>query len=252
MGTSVWPGCQSARAQGGGKSFRFIAVNDFHHATAECNPWFEALVRHMRGQVGVEFVLSIGDQADDAKPASHMAIRDHFRGLGFPVHYQVGNHDVRSASDRSSYEAAYPNSLNYTFEHRGWQFVGFDSTQGPDYDKTRIQAEPIQFLDTALPRLDRGRPTVVFTHFPLGSGAKMRPLNADAVLERLVDFNLQGVFSGHYHAYTTTAHRGIELVTNRCCSRLRGNHDGSKEKGYWLVTCADGKVAREFVAFSGT
>ena len=45
---------------------------------------------------------------------------------------------------------------------------------------------------------------------------------------------------------------GVPVVTNRCCSRLRGNHDGSKEKGYWLVTANAGALSREFVAFNGT
>jgi hypothetical protein len=79
----------------------------------------------------------------------------------------------------------------------------------------------------------------------------MRPLNADAVLERFLDFNLQGVLGGHYHAYTATPHRDIEVLTNRCCARVRDNHDGTKEKGYWVMHCAEGRLSREFVTFAG-
>ena len=69
------------------------------------------------------------------------------------------------------------------------------------------------------------------------------------ILERLRDFNLRGVFGGHYHATTRCEVRGAEIVTNQCCSRLRGNHDGTRQKGYWLVTARDGALSREFVEF---
>ena len=37
------------------------------------------------------------------------------------------------------------------------------------------------------------------------------------------------------------------FTTNRCCAFARGNHDGTKEKGYFLCTARDGKFTREFV-----
>lgn len=251
LGPAAWPGCRSAGDRAAGATFRFLAVNDLHHASAACDPWFEALVRQMRGHAGAEFALLLGDLADNAEPASHQSVRAHFRALGMPLVAHVGNHDLRAAGDRSSYDAVFPGSLNQVFEHRGWQFVALDSTQGTDYENTRIQGGTLQWLDSTLPRLDRRRPTVVSTHFPLGTGVKMRPLNADAVLERFLEFNLQGVFGGHYHASTRVEYRGIDLVTNRCCSRVRGNHDGSVGKGYFLVHCAEGRMTREFVPFAG-
>ena len=36
------------------------------------------------------------------------------------------------------------------------------------------------------------------------------------------------------------------LTTNRCCAFSVGNHDGTKEKGYFLVKVADGALKREF------
>lgn len=76
---------------------------------------------------------------------------------------------------------------------------------------------------------------MVLTHFPLGAGVRYRPLNAEAVLECFLDFNLRGAFSGHYHAQTAVAYRGIEVVTNACCARVRENHDGTKAKGYFVA-----------------
>ena len=52
---------------------------------------------------------------------------------------------------------------------------------------------------------------------------------------------LQGVFGGHYHAYTEKEFHGTPVVTGRCCSRLRGNHDGTKEKGWWSLSASAGR-----------
>jgi hypothetical protein len=37
------------------------------------------------------------------------------------------------------------------------------------------------------------------------------------------------------------------LTTNRCCSFRRANHDGTKEKGFFLCRAKDGKIERKFV-----
>ena len=37
------------------------------------------------------------------------------------------------------------------------------------------------------------------------------------------------------------------MTTNRCCSHYRNNHDGTKEKGYFLCHAKDGKIERKFI-----
>lgn len=250
LACGAWPGALAASAKAGG-TFRFIAVNDLHHDAPECNPWFERLMRQMRRHDGVEFVLVLGDLTDKAAKSSFGAIRDHFNSLGKPIHVQIGNHDHASAKDRTAYEEAFPKQLNYAFEHRGWNFLGIDSTQGTDSSNTRVQPSTLQWLDEQLPRLDRSKPTLVFTHFPLGPGAPMVPVNADAVLQKFIPFNLKGVYSGHHHGFTLRVVRGVDVLTNRCCARIRNNHDGSQEKGYWLVEAGETGLSRQFVTFDG-
>jgi 3',5'-cyclic AMP phosphodiesterase CpdA len=243
------PGCQSSPASAGPPRFHFIVVNDLHRATPECNPYFTALIGQMKTHRGVELVLAVGDLADDGRRENLVAIREAFGGLDVPLYPVIGNHDYATATDRSAYEEVFPGRINYRFEHRGWQFLGLDSTQGTDYQDTRIPLATLDWLDATLSKLDRRQPMVVFTHFPLGEGVPMRPVNAGQVLERFAGFNLKGVFGGHHHAFTVRTFGNIELVTNRCCSRLRNNHDGTKEKGYWLVTAGEDRLTREFIEF---
>src|SRR5438477_101047 len=59
--------------------------------------------------------------------------------------------------------------------------------------------------------------------------------------------NLRSVFGGHYHAFTERKMGEVTLTTNRCCSFHVKNHDGTKEKGYFVCQAKDGKVERNFV-----
>ncbi len=251
LAAGVWPGALDARAKEGGKPFKFIAVNDLHHDAPECDPWFEGMVKQMKRQEGIEFALILGDLTDKGNRTGMGAIRDHLKGLGVPFYVQIGNHDYLTASDRKPYEDIFPNQLNYAFNFQGWQFIGIDTTQGQDFSKTRVQPATLQWIDQQLPKLDKRLPTLLYTHFPLAPGAPMAPLNAEDVLARFVEHNLKGVYSGHHHGFTLRVVRGVDVLTNRCCSRLRGNHDGTKEKGYWVVTTAETGLVREFVEYSG-
>jgi hypothetical protein len=113
--------------------------------------------------------------------------------------------------------------------------------------KTNIQSDTLRWLDSNLPRLGRARPTVLFTHLPLGAGVMMRPLNADDMLARFTDFNLVAVLNGHFHGYTENVVRHATITTNRCCSISRDNHDGSVGKGYFPCTVMDGVMQHQFV-----
>lgn len=231
-------------------SFRFLVVNDLHHAEPACDAFFEELIAQMRGHAGVEFCLVVGDLADKGRPESLAAIKRIFGGLGFPVHTVPGNHDNDVAGDTSTYAAVFPDALNYQFTHRGWQFIGLDSTDGYAWGDTHISEATLAFLDATVPKLDRKAPTAVFTHFPLAEGVRLRPVNASEVLRRLDPLNLRVAFCGHFHSRTLKAYGAGLLTTNVCCARVRTNHDGTRPEGYLVCTAyADGRLVQEFVEF---
>lgn len=238
---------QEARTRG---DFRFLVVNDLHHAEPACDPFFEDLVRHMRRQEGVDFCLIVGDLSDKGRPESLHAIKRIFGGLGVPVHTVPGNHDNDGAGDTSIYAQVFPSALNYAFSHRAWQFVALDSTDGYNWGDTHISDETLAFLDRLVPTLDAAAPTVVFTHFPLAEGVRLRPVNAGDVLARLAPLNLRAAFCGHFHSRTIRQYGDALLMTDVCCSRVRANHDGTRPEGYLLCTASpDGRLIQEFVEY---
>ena len=87
----------------------------------------------------------------------------------------------------------------------------------------------LKWLNERAPKLDSKRPTVLFTHFPLGFIVPGRPRNADAVLEPFKDLNLQAVFNGHFHGLTERRRWNATLTTDKCCSFHHANHDGTRK-----------------------
>ena len=171
LGLGLWPGCLRLRAKTGEPgSFKFIAVNDTHYMSPECGQWLTHVVRQMKTE-GAEFCLLSGDLTEHGRLDDLAAVRDIFGGLGLPTYVQIGNHDYVTQTDRTAYEDLFPRRINYGFEHRGWQFVGLDSTEGQRYQKTSIQPATFTWLDRHLSQLDPAKPTVLFTHFPLGEAS---------------------------------------------------------------------------------
>ncbi len=246
LSAGLWPGALSVGAEPAG-DFHFLVVNDIHNQDEACSRWLEGIVKQMKGHAEKPaFCLVVGDLSENGTPEQLEPVRGVLRGLGMPVHVVIGNHDYRADDDRSAYHRFFPDAMNYTFTHAGWQFVALDSTEG-QRAYVEVPRATLTWLDEMLPRLDKKRPTILFTHMPLGPWVVYRAKNAEAVLERFKEFNLKAVFNGHFHSSTERQVGAVTLTTNRCCAFRKKNHDGTKEKGYFLCRAKDGKVERRFV-----
>jgi Icc-related predicted phosphoesterase len=250
LSLGLWPGRLRGADATAHDDFTFIAVNDLHALEEACRPWFDEVVRQMKASAPTaEFCLLGGDLAENGTPAQLTLIKDSFSALGIPCHAVVGNHDYQLATDRSAYERIFPEQINSSFTHRGWQIIGLDSSEGTKAKETRISATTLAWLDQNLSKLDNRRPTILFTHFPLGDSVWARPFNADDLLERCYGFNLQAVFCGHFHGFTERKLGHSIITTDRCCARVRQNHDGTPEKGWFVCQAVNGEIKRRFVEF---
>jgi 3',5'-cyclic AMP phosphodiesterase CpdA len=250
LSLGLWPGRLRGADAPATHDFTFIAVNDLHALEDACRPWFDDVVRQMKASAPTaEFCLLGGDLAENGTPAQLTLIKESFSALGIPCHAVVGNHDYQLATDRSAYERIFPEQINSSFTHRGWQIIGLDSSEGTKAKETRISATTLAWLDQNLSKLDNRRPTILFTHFPLGDSVWARPFNADDLLERCYGFNLQAVFCGHFHGFTERKLGHSIITTDRCCARVRQNHDGTPEKGWFVCQAVNGEIKRRFVEF---
>jgi 3',5'-cyclic AMP phosphodiesterase CpdA len=248
LALGLWPGCARFNDAGQGGAFTFIAVNDLHYTSPRCPEWFERVTASIRSHSPrPEFCLVAGDLTEKGTRDELGPVRDVLRNLGMPYHAVIGNHDYGPQNERSEWDKTFPRSLNYVFQHRGWQIVGLDSSEGLKAQNTHIQPGTLRWVDENLRKLDSKRPTILFTHFPLGPDTPMRPVNADALLERFRDVNLVSVFNGHHHGFTERTVGKAIVTTNKCCAIARGNHDRTTEKGYFLCRAREGRVERQFI-----
>jgi hypothetical protein len=245
---TAWAADAGEAAAGRAEDFTFLCVNDLHFFDHRCIPFFEQMIRQMKAtEPKPDFCLVVGDFAEDGTADQLGAMRDLLKTLGMPTYNVIGNHDYVTLDDRKPFEQLFPDAFNYTFGHRGWQFVALDTTQGRRATNTVVADSTLDWLKEHAPKLDRKRPSVLFTHFPLGFLVPGRPRNADAVLEPFKDLNLQAVFNGHFHGLTERHRWNATLTTDKCCSFHHANHDGTKEKGYFVCTAKEGKIGRTFV-----
>lgn len=241
------------RAEAAEGEFEFVVINDTHYVDQDCAPWQAKVVAGIR-RSAPEAVLCLhaGDISDDGSVQACAIMRDIYAHVGCPFHAVPGNHDHISDSDRSGYDAAFPGKLNYAFDHGSWQFVALDTTEGSQASATNVSATTLAWLDEQITKLDPKKPTFVFTHFPMGEGVDMRPLNADDVIARLSRLNVRWVHCGHWHGESVHPVGTATLTTSRCCARLRGNRDGSPLKGWHIYrAAADGTLSRKFISFEG-
>ena len=231
-------------------SFRFIVVSDIHCRDERCHPWFHRLVAAMRHHEAA-FCLINGDLSEYGQAGQLSAVKEIFGGLGIPLYATLGNHDYATDTGHGPYDQLFPNSLNYQFTHAGWQFVGLDTTQDRQVVFTHIQPTTLAWLDATLPSLDRSKPTVICTHFPLGDAILCRPLNADDVLNRFDGYNVRATFSGHWHGFAERHFQQAVVTNSRCGSWWRHNNDNSPQKGYFVCEATPaGDIRRQFCVIS--
>jgi hypothetical protein len=248
LALGLWPGVLRAEGENRGEDFSFIAVNDTHYIDENCGEWLQTAIARMKECAPKpELCLMSGDYSDHGTVAELAAARDVFKGLGIPTYGVIGNHDWLKNDDRKPYEEVFPNRVNYRFDHRGWQFMALDTTEGQKANQTKIADATLRWVDENLPKYDKKAPLILVSHFQLGPGINNRPLNTDALLERFKDYNLHTVFCGHFHGFTESKLGEAVFTTDKCCSLKMANHDRTKEKGFFFCQVKNGEIKRTFV-----
>jgi calcineurin-like phosphoesterase family protein len=234
-----------AKAAEGEAGFSFVIANDLHYRDERCARWFEKVTASIRG-FDPAFVVLAGDLSENGDRTQLGAVRDIFRTLSIPLKAVIGNHDHHAGEGRKAFADLFGAAPNARFDFGAWQFLLLDTTEGNNVFRTRISTDTLQWAERAARAIDREKPVLVVSHFPLGRNW-LRPVNASALIETLRNCNFHGSFGGHWHGWTEPVDNGVQLVTGRCCSWWRTNHDGSDQKGYFLCRATPNGVTHRFV-----
>ncbi len=134
-------------------------------------------------------------------------------GFKAPVHLGFGNHDydVRNVPREMSHRlfAAKFNAKPYSsVDYKGWKFIHLNNFLGSTQDREASNFNPnigslgeeqLQWFEA---ELKKGKPTVVFIHYPLQMNvpAEFADFGLHPLLQKYKD-NIQLVVSGHVHRW---------------------------------------------------
>ena len=225
------------------QNFSFIQITDHHLLESEEQiregfvPGYalRMVMRHIAEHTAdkADFIISTGDLVDPPTEAAYASVMKwlglsssarlpgpqqlNFEGLqGYPFYLLPGNHDDRERLTRCFFPESEPIDLyNFTFEHKGVQFVFMD--WGPE-SKAVFLPETRQFLSRAL---ESDLPSVIVCHQQvkeLGS----RWLDS-FIADEIDDFweiltqpgvhrKILGILCGHAHVTYEEEYKGIQVL----------------------------------------
>lgn len=228
-------------------SFSFIFMTDIHLEPDNNAPEGFAKAIDKINSLNPEFVISGGDNIDDALEQDYeradklfsMYI-DQIKDLKMPVYNTVGNHDIFGVFKKSGIDPRHPmydrkmftdrlNKTFYSFDYKEWHFIILDSVKIIEEDYIgEISVEQIQWIKNDLQNVGKGTPVAIATHVPFFTiipqadkrfkQEKFSIENAIEVLDLFKEHNLKFVMQGHVHQHEVISYRGIKFITGGAVS----------------------------------
>lgn len=222
--------------------FRFVQWNDTHADATEPPAYALAneKVKHLVESLAAgnapaaDFVILCGDMIHgEGLPALGPDLdlfRELIAPLKCPVYPVVGNHEVVQQEGNPQFLAAYrrvfgDGRTNYTFRHRGLQFVVLDNSGAPASNGTDVGQRRNGWLRDVLAE-SKGVPTILCCHVPLVPVRDEKVLRKsfgfgsytahDRELVDLVDAHadsIVAVLSGHLHLTGVVQRNGVYHVS---------------------------------------
>lgn len=226
-----------------GLLFRFVQWNDTHADVTEPPAYALAndKVRHLVESLNAStlfpvpaFIIHCGDMIHGENLASLgpdlTLFKDLIAGVKCPVYPVVGNHEVVQREGDPQFLAAYrqvfgEGRTNYSFRHRGLQFVVIDNSGVPGSNGTEVARSRNRWLSEILAG-SKGVPTIVCCHVPLVPVRDEEVLKKsfgftsyashDEELLKLIDRHadsIVAVLSGHLHLTGAVCRKGVYHVS---------------------------------------
>jgi len=172
----------------------------------------------------VDFVVLLGDVTDKGSGSEFALARKIVDSLTCPLYPLVGNHDNFESDNKQGWKGfAHRDSTDYTFDVKGFHFIGIDCTDNP-YTPGAVGCDSTLRLWVAKD-LERNpeKPTFILSHYNMWERfwnsqfdttrhyAEYRGMkDLRQVLERAG--NVVAVVNGHVHANRVEQHNGIYYI----------------------------------------
>ncbi len=190
-----------------------IAKDNFHFAIlgdrtgGADQQEFERVVKEMSA-MRPDFVVTVGDFAEDGRnPDDYDIPLETMKIFDCPVYYTPGNHDIYDENSAKIFKEKTGNDPYYSFDFGNTHFIIIDNSTVSKYED--IDENQRDWVIDDLANNQDKTNIYVFMH---------KPFWADAVADGKEDFmhdifkkyNVDAVFTGHWHQYAYNEFDGIE------------------------------------------
>lgn len=248
---------------------KFAVINDMHVGPADTGfkdniqrklvkqseKLIKEFVEKMNSDENPEFVVNLGDSIEDVndKKVDLRALKKAIALLSplkMPLHFMVGNHDVKSISQAEVAALLGYKRMYYSFDHGKYHFVAlsFERTLNPKTKKwgdASIPKEQLRWLKNDLS--NTRKPTVVFSHYGLADDDMagnfwFEKIPQSALIENRAEVRkifedsrkVKAVISAHQHWNRMFVHNGIPYFT--VTSLVENfNNDGIASEAHTIV-----------------
>ncbi len=200
-------------ASAGEGDFSFVILSD--RTGGHVDAVYEAVVARSLSE-GADFYMTVGDQIEgytfdpdeiDTQWAEYFKI---IEPVPVEVHLTPGNHDIWDAASEDRWREWTGCEPDYSFDYSGVHFVVLDTSRW--YFTVNLPETTFAWLEDDLSSHDDARLTLVFTHKPLIYNT-LTENEGDRLHKIFLEHGVDGVFTGHLHAYVFTEYDGIPYTT---------------------------------------
>jgi len=228
---------------------KILELADIHVLDDKSAAYPRKVIQAMNEEGG-DLVLACGDLATKGKKTELLVAKDILDGLKMPYYPVLGNHDAlySGEKDEDLFKEVFSLKGNsYHFVKKGIHFLAVDHGCGKAYGKNHVRPQVMAWIRKTLAQIPAQEPILFFSHYPFGKGVRYQTRNAAEVLALFKNKNLLAMVGAHFHGNTERVENGVLMTTTACCSGTRGNHDGTKAKGYRVFHVDEKlKVTTEF------
>lgn len=191
----------------------FCLENNFHFAilgdrtgTADQEA-FQKVVEDIQALMP-DFVVTVGDLAEDgSNPDDWTVPMQTMNIINCPIYYTAGNHDILDDDSARLFTLNTGCQPFYSFRVQNSTFIILDNARASSYED--MDLEQRQWLEKTLAECPRDENKFVFMHKPfwaetIGAGRE------DTIHELFCEYNVNAVFTGHWHQYAYNIFDDIE------------------------------------------
>jgi len=203
----------------------FVQISDSHIGfSKEPNPEPHVTLQAAINQIlslpqAPAFVVHTGDVSQLSRPEEFDTADQIIRGVGKPVHFVPGEHDVIGDNGAGFFQrfSGAPDRRWYSFDHSGVHFVALVNVlnlQAGGFG--RLGAEQLEWLEQDLKGRSSSTPIVVLAHMPLWSVYPQWGWGTDDALQALAYLKRFGsvtVLNGHIHQVLQKVEGHVQFYT---------------------------------------